>query len=130
MRLEFAAEEAGDHGEPYPIRLDGLPAVDWQPVIRGLMADQNAGVSPAVMAARVWDTMAGAILAVARVARKPVVALGGGCFQNALLLERTVAHLREEGFTVVWPCLLPPNDGGLALGQAAVATAVLAGHAS
>jgi len=45
------------------------------------------------------------------------VALGGGVFQNGLLLGSTVRLLEERGFTVLRPRLLPPNDGGLALGQ-------------
>jgi hydrogenase maturation protein HypF len=67
------------------------------------------------------ESMVDAILLIARVAGKKTVVLTGGCFQNALLLERTIARLREEEFVPVWPNLMPPNDGGLALGQAIVA---------
>jgi hydrogenase maturation protein HypF len=49
-----------------------------------------------------------------------VVALGGGVFQNALLIEAAGRALRERGFTVLRPRLLPPNDGGIALGQIVV----------
>jgi hydrogenase maturation protein HypF len=45
------------------------------------------------------------------------VALSGGCFQNRYLLERTVARLAAEGFRPCWPQRVPPNDGGIALGQ-------------
>jgi hydrogenase maturation protein HypF len=47
--------------------------------------------------------------------------LTGGCFQNALLLELTVARLRESGFRPYWHQRVPPNDGGIALGQAVAA---------
>jgi hydrogenase maturation protein HypF len=49
------------------------------------------------------------------------VALGGGVFQNAVLLEATQRALTERGFTVLRPHLLPPNDGGIALGQLMIA---------
>jgi len=45
------------------------------------------------------------------------VVLSGGCFQNRYLTERTVARLREAGFQPYWHQRVPPNDGGLALGQ-------------
>jgi hydrogenase maturation protein HypF len=50
------------------------------------------------------------------------VALGGGCFQNRILLEGCVRRLGEEGYRVYWPQRVPPNDGGLALGQVWVAS--------
>ena len=46
-----------------------------------------------------------------------VVALGGGVFANSLLLRASLRGLKERGFTVLRPRLLPPNDGGIALGQ-------------
>jgi hydrogenase maturation protein HypF len=50
-----------------------------------------------------------------------VVALTGGCYQNLLLLELTVRMLEPQGFTVLTHSLVPPNDGGIALGQAVIA---------
>ena len=52
------------------------------------------------------------------------MALGGGVFQNAVLLAAVVAGLDADGFEVLRPRLLPPNDGGIALGQVLVAAAV------
>ncbi len=49
------------------------------------------------------------------------VALSGGVFQNRVLVERTAALLSEAGLRVLVPHVLPPNDGGIAFGQAAVA---------
>jgi hydrogenase maturation protein HypF len=45
------------------------------------------------------------------------VVLTGGCFQNALLSERAIDRLRQEGFKPYWHQRVPPNDGGIALGQ-------------
>ena len=54
-----------------------------------------------------------------------VVALSGGVFQNRLLLEQLLARLTERAFQVYVNRRVPPNDGGLSLGQAAVAAARL-----
>jgi hydrogenase maturation protein HypF len=59
------------------------------------------------------------IVAVAEVVGWPRVALSGGCFQNRLLLERTIARLRAAGFSPCWHQRVPTNDGGIALGQIA-----------
>jgi hydrogenase maturation protein HypF len=49
------------------------------------------------------------------------ILLTGGCFQNARLTERAVVKLRQAGFAPYWHARVPPNDGGLAVGQAAFA---------
>ena len=49
--------------------------------------------------------------------------LSGGCFQNRVLMERTVAALRDAGFRPYWHQRVPPNDGGIALGQIAALAA-------
>lgn len=54
------------------------------------------------------------------------MALTGGCFQNRLLLERSARRLRQAGFAVLLHRQVPPNDGGISLGQVAVAAARLA----
>ena len=54
--------------------------------------------------------------------------LSGGVFQNRLLLERTLERLKPAGLRVLVPRALPPNDGGISYGQAAVAAARPAGR--
>jgi hydrogenase maturation protein HypF len=118
MEMEFLAGPDGSRFTPLGLRDQIL---DWEPMIRALLADLHDDVPVPVLVARFMESMVDAILLIARVAGKKTVVLTGGCFQNALLLERTIARLREEEFVPVWPNLMPPNDGGLALGQAIVA---------
>ena len=73
------------------------------------------------VAARFHHTMSEVMVEVARRAGKRKVALSGGCFQNRYLLEDAISRLRRAGFQPVWHRHLPPNDGGLALGQAIIA---------
>lgn len=132
MELEFAAERAaggsGTESWPIPRREDG--AMDWEPMIRSLLSERESGADSDGLAARFVESLARMITEVARMEKREVVVLGGGCFQNILLLETTVAKLRSEGFIPTWPHQAPPNDGGLALGQAAIALARLGGGAS
>ncbi len=57
------------------------------------------------------------IVSVARLAGQERIILTGGCFQNRYLTERAVERLRAEGFRPYWHQRIPPNDGGIALGQ-------------
>jgi hydrogenase maturation protein HypF len=94
---------------------------DPAPVIRAVATDVMAGVPAADIAARFHAAVADLIVGLAVRCREQtgldVVALGGGVFQNALLLSAASQLLCDQGFTVLRPRLLPPNDGGIALGQ-------------
>jgi hydrogenase maturation protein HypF len=124
MELEFAIAE-GEDGAPYPFDLDG-DTIDWAPMLRALLAERDAGVPTAAIAGRFHDTLAAMIVAVARREGLERVCLTGGCFQNRALAERTIARLREAGFTPYWHQRVPPNDGGIALGQLVAAAHALA----
>ncbi len=91
------------------------------PVVRAVVDDVRAGVPTATISVRFHAAVARLILDLAGHARDETglttVALGGGVFQNALLLDAAYGALTEQGFTVLRPRLLPPNDGGIALGQ-------------
>ncbi|MFC5031505.1 carbamoyltransferase HypF [Streptomyces sp. DSM 41987] len=102
------------------------PAVaDPGPVIRAVVHDVRAGISPEHIAARFHAAVAVLVVDLAEICRAQsgleVVALGGGVFQNAVLLEEAQRMLTGRGFTVLRPRLLPPNDGGIALGQLLIA---------
>ncbi len=121
MALEFAADE--DCQEAYSFALsDGDPGVaDWEPALRAILADRGAGVPIGRISARFHNTLADLAVAIARRWGGSNVVLSGGCFQNALLSRRVRERLLTAGFQVYTHRLVPPNDGGIALGQAAVA---------
>jgi hydrogenase maturation protein HypF len=106
-----------------------LPRVDPGPMWRAVLDDLNRRTHHAVIAARFHKGLAIAVVAMTRALAAQThfdtVALSGGCFQNAVLFEQTERRLREAGFTVLTHSLVPANDGGLALGQAAIAAARL-----
>jgi hydrogenase maturation protein HypF len=122
--LESAADPADPEPVLAPLVLRGS-TLDWEPLIRSLLEARHRGVPVPVLAASFHFALAEGIVAVARSRGIPRVALAGGCFQNVLLLELAVANLRAAGFDVLWPQRLPPNDGGLALGQAILASRLL-----
>jgi hydrogenase maturation protein HypF len=115
-----AAEAAGDPLGSYPLPLSH-GVLDFAPLLRALAADRAAGVPTYVCAARCHETLAAAAVEIVRSLGLPRVLLGGGCFQNRRLAAGARAHLEAAGFEVFAPRRLPANDGGLSLGQAAVA---------
>ena len=133
IELEAAAAP-GDGHEAYEFGFsyqDDAPLqVDLRPTVRAIAADLRANVGAAVVAARFHRTLARAIAATCGYAREGgapgTVALSGGCFQNRLLAELATAELEAVGFEVLRHERVPCNDGGLALGQAAVASFRLA----
>jgi hydrogenase maturation protein HypF len=122
--------ESGSYSVPFtgsgPFRLLGTE------LVRAVIEDMAAGTGPDVVAARFHNALAGAIVAACRRAREMsggnnTVALSGGVFQNVMLTERAAAGLEHEGFRVLLQRRVPSNDGGISLGQAAVAGALDAG---
>ncbi len=101
------------------------------PLLRGACADLDRGLSATRIAARFHNTIAAIIVETCRRIRAERVlsdvAMSGGVMQNRLLLARAVPALEREGFRVLLQRRVPPNDGGICLGQAACALAQLAG---
>lgn len=99
--------------------------IDPAPVLLDVLQDQRQGVAISTIAGRFHNAVARAIYDACLLARRSTglstVVLSGGVFQNATLLTKTVPLLESEGFTVHTHELVPPNDGGIALGQAAIA---------
>ena len=129
--LEMAAVGSSLRLEPtigeYPFELlDTVPLkIRARGIIRGIIADLKAGKSKGVIAARFHHTISTVIVKVCRRIREKTdvktVALSGGVFQNIRLLSLSVERLRENGFLALTHRLVPPNDGGISLGQACVA---------
>jgi hydrogenase maturation protein HypF len=91
-------------------------------------ADLEAGRDRAELAAAFHETIAAAAAdAVAEIGEPRVVVLSGGSFQNLRLLTATRSRLERHGFTVLAHRAVPPNDGGISYGQAAVAARLTAG---
>ncbi len=113
MELEFALDGC-DTDDAYDTASE-----DWEAMIRCIIADLRSGVPAGRIAAKFHNTLAETIVGVARRVGEEKVALSGGCFQNRYLTERTVLRLRDAGFRPYWHQRVPPNDGGIALGQLA-----------
>ena len=90
-------------------------------MVEALLEDVEGGTGGPVIAAKFHNGLAEAAVEVARRTGENRVVLSGGCFQNRYLTERLVRRLQEEGFRPYWHQRIPPNDGGIALGQIAVA---------
>jgi hydrogenase maturation protein HypF len=143
MELEFALEDV-ETNEFYPLplvlgdsglfdsalrtphsALDSLHTphsaliLDWAPLVRSVLEDLRHHVSVAEVSAKFHNALTEAIVAVVRHFGQERIALSGGCFQNRYLTERAIRRLREEGFRPYWHQRIPPNDGGIALGQVA-----------
>ena len=119
MELEWAIRDV-ETDASYPFQIEpkqGILIADWEPVIRALLADLAGGVALGGIAARFHNTLAELIVAIAKQVGMQTIALSGGCFQNRYLTERTVRGLAAAGFSPHWHQRVPPNDGGIALGQ-------------
>ena len=131
VRLEHAA---GPVSRRYPVEMSGdAPAlIETSPLIAAVVEDLRAGAGAAQVSGGFHRWVADASLAAARHARDStglsVVALSGGVFQNRLLVDLLVPDLEQSGFEVLRHRQVPPNDGGISLGQAAVGRAMLAGR--
>jgi hydrogenase maturation protein HypF len=118
-RLESCADAASDAA--YRLDADG----DWAPLIAAVLRERRCGIPAPVIAGRFHQALANWAAALAAQHPDVPIVLGGGCFQNRLLLEKTLSALHAGGRRVHHASLVPPGDGGLAVGQLAVALATL-----
>ncbi len=126
MELEFALDgvETDEvynfriaHGETQTVNSASAIVIDWEPMVRDVIADVQRGIAAGHIAAKFHNTLVEMIVAMAYRADAERVALSGGCFQNKYLMERAFRRLTEEGFRAYLHQRIPPNDGGIALGQ-------------
>lgn len=132
VQLEASIDAAalGAAGDGYPFTTaSGGTVLDSAPMWPPLLDDLARGTPTAVIAARFHVGLARALadfaaMLAGRVTRRPdTVALSGGVFANRILLERLLGELRARDFAVLTHTAVPPNDGGLALGQAVIGAA-------
>ncbi len=127
MALEFIADPDESGAYPTGLRPSGIDTgvleLDWGPLIEAVIEDSRRAVDPGIIASRFHNALVEAIVAIAREVGEARVALTGGCFQNRMLTERAARRLRESGLDVLMHHQVPANDGGISLGQVAVAAA-------
>lgn len=128
--LEWCAgAEAGNGDCRFGIRKstdDQSLVLDWEPVIVHLLRELRTGIPVSHCAATFHDALADGAVRMAERMEISTIVLAGGCFQNVRLLDSTMKAMRLHGFNPFRPKRLPPNDGGLSLGQAAWAADMIA----
>lgn len=134
IALEILATPVFAEHQAYPqafsvARCEELSVLNWQGLWRAVLTDLNRGIDRARIAARIHHSLITAtvelLLELSQRTGTDNIVLSGGVFQNRLLLEGVSEQLQRQGKTVLAPCRYPMNDGGLALGQAAIAAARL-----
>lgn len=132
MLLEQAALSSATREYPFDVQVeDGRLVLDTRPIVAAIVKDLGKGRAPGEVAGRFHRTLAASILEVCRAIRGGTglsrVCLGGGVFQNDLLLSDVASRLETCDFEVFVPREIPVGDGGIALGQVLVAHARLEG---
>jgi len=129
IELEMLAPDDVNRFEPYPFTIsenENPMVIKSRELVSAVVNDIRNGIKPGAVSARFHRTMAEIILQTCRLISRQsglkTVALSGGVFQNRLLLNLAIDALQKEGFQVLSHRLVPCNDGGIALGQAVIAS--------
>lgn len=133
MELEALATPV-ENTDDYLVRgaeENGAFVLDWGPMIVGIRQDLWRGESKAVIARKFHNTLVQMMMVAAnrihesREDAERRIVLTGGCFQNRLMTELAIRQLSHAGYHMYWHQRIPPNDGGIALGQAKAAARML-----
>ncbi len=128
IELEARALAGIDGAYPFEIAAGSPWQIDVRPMIELIVRDVLAARPVGWIAAAFHNTVAAIIVEVCVRLRAAEgidrVCLSGGTFQNVYLVERAVSLLRSQGFEVFLHSKVPPNDGGISLGQAVIANAL------
>ncbi len=132
VELEMIAEEGRENqNEVYEYEVterDGIFIIDPRLIIREIIDDLQRGISTSLISVKFHDTLARITGEVCDLIRREneldKVVLSGGVFQNMFLLEHTFRLLKEKGFKIYTHHRIPPNDGGISLGQAVIADSI------
>jgi len=129
IELESCALSGVDAIYPFEITAGEAWQIDVRPMIEQIVRDVLAAKPTGWISAAFHNTVAAIIVEVCARLRSAEqldrVCLSGGTFQNVYLVERAVASLRAQGFEVFLHSKVPPNDGGVSLGQAVIANQLL-----
>ncbi|MDJ0509474.1 MAG: carbamoyltransferase HypF [Crocosphaera sp.] len=119
INLEYAINDVNIQANyPYEIiELDYPLVIDWELIIKGIIEDILQNLSHQEIATKFHNTLVEIIIDVAQKTKENNILLTGGCFQNKYLTERTILRLKQEKLHPFWHKNVPPNDGGIALGQ-------------
>jgi hydrogenase maturation protein HypF len=129
IALESAAHPGIEDRYSFHLQESEPMQLDMRAMIEEIVRDLAHSTPVGLISARFHNTVAAAIVEICRQIRQQEnltrVCLSGGVFQNVYLLKHTVRGLDKDGFQVFLHALVPPNDGGISLGQAAIANAIL-----
>ncbi|MBT4287055.1 MAG: carbamoyltransferase HypF [Deltaproteobacteria bacterium] len=120
IELEYLAWESKTEVSYQVIVVDNL--VQWQDCIFEIIKELNQGQSISLIAHKFHNYLVDIIIYFAKHFGEQKVVLSGGCFQNRLLTEKAIDALEKNGFQPYWHQRIPPNDGGIALGQIFIAS--------
>lgn len=129
IELEMCAREGIEDVYPFEIQAGHPLQVDFRPTIEAIVREVHQGGLAPVISSKFHNSVAAAIVEIASRIRSleglSCICLSGGTFQNMYLLKRAVAGLRGCDFTVYLHSKVPPNDGGISLGQAVIANEII-----
>ena len=132
IELEMLSPDDTHDSGSYPFSIvnqDGMSIVKLGQLLATVIEDVKGDAPPSLISAKFHNTICQAIVQMCHLVSERTglkeVALSGGVFQNRLLLRLTDNALRQEGFTVLTHSLVPPNDGGISLGQAVIANSAV-----
>jgi hydrogenase maturation protein HypF len=125
MELEFAITGDTHESFPYAIHDAGeFPLIcDWGPTVEAILRETSPSIG--YIARKFHNTIGRIVADIAERVGEAKVVLTGGCFQNRYLTENCIQRLQAAGFQVYWHQRVPPNDGGISLGQVMAAAAEL-----
>jgi len=122
MELEFTRQSGVADAYSFVVTTTAPIVVDWAPGILQLVDDVAGGEDAGRISAKFHNGLVEAAVDVAKKIGESKIILSGGCFQNRYLSERIVERLREENFRPYWHQQIPPNDGGISVGQCVAAS--------
>jgi hydrogenase maturation protein HypF len=124
MMLEHIANQKEEGFYDFGIIEENSILIDWFPMVKEILKDISDKINQDIIAAKFHNTLVEIILDVGQKFGINKIVLSGGCFQNAVLLEKSIKGLTKNGFKVYRHQRIPPNDGGISLGQVVIANQI------